>query len=144
MSIVLGYDESPGARAALTTAIELAQRFDRPLVLVYGFAPPGGLGEELGSHAQALSELGRTATTHAVEQARAAGVETLVELVRAKPADALVQVADTHDAAVIVVGLWGESPLRGAILGSTPHRLLHISSRPVLCVPAAADGPPRR
>ena len=28
MSIVLGYDESPGARRALTTAIDLAKRFD--------------------------------------------------------------------------------------------------------------------
>ena len=140
MSIVLGYDESPGARAALETAIDLARRFERPLVLVYGVAPPGGLGEEFRSHSRALSELGEAATAHAVEQARAAGVETVVELVQAKPADALVQVADQHDAAVIVVGLWGESPLRGAILGSTPHRLLHISSRPVLCVPAPSDG----
>jgi nucleotide-binding universal stress UspA family protein len=38
---------------------------------------------------------------------------------------------------VIVVGTSGESPLRGAILGSVPHKLLHLSERPVLCVPAA-------
>ncbi|GAB4068546.1 hypothetical protein GCM10028777_27960 [Angustibacter speluncae] len=138
MSIVLGYDESPGARAALTTAIDLAQRFGQQLVLVYGVTPPGGLGEEFRSHARALEELGQTATAHAVEAAQEAGVETVVELVRAKPAHALVEVADRYDASVIVVGLWGESPLRGAILGSTPHRLLGISTRPVLCVPAPA------
>jgi nucleotide-binding universal stress UspA family protein len=34
-----------------------------------------------------------------------------------------------------VVGTYGESPLRSAILGSTPHKLLHASTRPVLCVP---------
>jgi len=38
-----------------------------------------------------------------------------------------------------VVGTYGESPLRGAMLGSTPHKLLHWSSRPVLCVPPPAD-----
>jgi nucleotide-binding universal stress UspA family protein len=38
---------------------------------------------------------------------------------------------------VIVVGTAGESPLKGAMLGSTPHKLLHLSSRPVLCVPVA-------
>ena len=63
-------------------------------------------------------------------------METTVELVVAKPAEALVSVADTHDATVIVVGTAGESPIRGALLGSTPHKLLHLSTRPVLCVPA--------
>jgi nucleotide-binding universal stress UspA family protein len=37
----------------------------------------------------------------------------------------------------IVLGTWGEGPLRGAILGSTPHKFLHISDRPVVVVPAA-------
>ena len=31
---------------------------------------------------------------------------------------------DKHDAR-LVVGTYGESPLRGAMLGSTPHKLLH-------------------
>jgi len=35
---------------------------------------------------------------------------------------------------MIVVGSYGEKPLRGAILGSTPHRLLHLTERPVLVV----------
>ena len=43
---------------------------------------------------------------------------------------------EKHDARVIVVGTYGETPLRGAILGSVPHKLLHLSDRPVLCVPA--------
>jgi nucleotide-binding universal stress UspA family protein len=57
-------------------------------------------------------------------------------MVDARPAEALLSVADACDARVIVVGTWGESPLKGAMLGSTPHKLLHLSSRPVLCVPA--------
>ncbi len=57
-----------------------------------------------------------------------------VELVPERPAAALVDVADRRDARFIVVGSWGESALRGAILGSTPHKLLHLSHRPVLVV----------
>ena len=49
----------------------------------------------------------------------------------------MLDTAEKYDARLIVVGTWGESPLRGAILGSTPHKLLHWSTRPVLCVPAA-------
>jgi nucleotide-binding universal stress UspA family protein len=133
MSIVLGYDESPGSRPALAMAVSLAARFDEPLVLVYGAEPPGGLGEEFRAHQRALAEMGRTAVEHAV--AEAAGVRTVVEVLDAKPAQALVDAADRHDSRVIVVGTSGESPLRGAILGSVPHKLLQISDRPVLCVP---------
>lgn len=136
MAVVLGYDESPGAEAALTTAIAVASKWGEPLVLVYGAAPPGGLGEEATAHREALREIGRTALSHAVERAHAAGVDTQIELVDAKPTQALMQVADAYDATVIVVGTAGESPLRGAMLGSTPHKLLHLSTRPVLCVPA--------
>jgi len=137
MSIVLGYDESPGAKRALTMAITIAKTFDEPLVLVYGVAPPGGLGEEFTSHEAALAEMAKSALDHAVEEASAAEVETRVEVRPEKPAQALLTSADAHDARVIVVGTWGESPLRGAMLGSTPHKLLHLSSRPILCVPAA-------
>jgi nucleotide-binding universal stress UspA family protein len=136
MSVVLGYDESPGSRHALAMAVSLAARFDEPLVLVYGAEPPGGMGEEFRAHQRALAELGRTAVEHAVAEAEAAGVRTVVEVLDAKPAQALVDAAERHDSRVIVVGTSGESPLRGAILGSVPHKLLQVSDRPVLCVPA--------
>jgi nucleotide-binding universal stress UspA family protein len=135
MAIVIGYDDSPGAGTALATAVRLAQRLDETLVLVYGAGVPGGRGEEFRSHLDALHELGRSALAHAVELAEASGVRSQVELVDESPAEALLEVADRHDATVIVVGTTGESPLRGALLGSTPHKLLHLSDRPVLCVP---------
>lgn len=136
MAVVLGYDESPGSVKALDAAIEVAAAFGEPLVLVYGAGAPGGVGEEYRSHAEALQEIGRKALAHAVEAADEAGVPTSVEIIDAKPAQAIIQVADKHDARVIVVGNWGESPIKGAMLGSTPHKLLHLSTRPVLCVPA--------
>jgi nucleotide-binding universal stress UspA family protein len=52
----------------------------------------------------------------------------------------LISLAEEHNArGAIVVGTYGESPLKGAILGSTPHKLLHLSSRPVLVVPVGAE-----
>ena len=140
MSIVLGYDESPGSRPALALALELATRFDEPLVLVYGAEPPGGVGEEFQAHQRALAEMGRRAVSHAVEEAERAGVRTVVEVLPQKPAQALIDAAHRHDGRVVVVGTRGESPLRGAVLGSVSHRLLHLSDRPVLCVPAGDEG----
>ncbi|GGX25520.1 universal stress protein [Streptomyces chryseus] len=135
MSVVLGYDESSGAARALRVAIEVAHAFDERLVLVYGAAAPGGMGEEYRSHQEAIRQVGRTALGRAVEAADAVGVPTTVEILDEKPAQALIEAATRHQARVIVVGSWGESPMRGALLGSTPHKLLHMSPIPVLCVP---------
>ncbi|ROR64704.1 universal stress protein [Agrococcus jenensis] len=135
MSVLLGYDESPGAKAALTIAIDVASRYGEQLVVVYGTEPPGGVGEERRTHEAMLQQWGREAVGHALDAAAAAGVDAVTELVSARPVDALLEQAERHDARLIVVGTWGESPIRGAILGSTPHKLLHLSRRPVLCVP---------
>ncbi|MFJ6247201.1 MULTISPECIES: universal stress protein [unclassified Streptomyces] len=135
MSIVLGYDESPGAARALRIAIEVAAAFDDTLVLVYGAAAPGPTGEEYRSHHDAIRQAGRTGLEHAVAEADRAGVPTVVEVIDEKPAQALVDAATRHAARAVVVGSWSESPIRGALLGSTPHKLLHMSTVPVLCVP---------
>ena len=71
------------------------------------------------------------------ERAAAHGAEVETELVARRAAEALVEVADRRDARMIVVGSYGEAPLKGAILGSTPYKLLHQAERPVLVVPAS-------
>ncbi|HYM63261.1 MAG TPA: universal stress protein [Gaiellaceae bacterium] len=138
-ALVLGYDDSPSAQAALTTAIELALRFGDRLVIAFAYAPPQRLvGEEFAEHRRALAEIGERVTATALDRARSEGVEAEVALVPERAADALVSLAAKHDARLIVVGTYGESPLKSAILGSTPHRLLHLSQIPVLVVPATA------
>ncbi|MEU8773861.1 universal stress protein [Streptomyces sp. NPDC048606] len=135
MSVVLGYDESPGAERALRVALEVASAFGEPLVLVYGAAAPGSGGEEYRAHQEAVRQAGRSALARAVAAADEAGVPSTVEVVDEKPAQALLDAAERHGGRVIIVGSWGDSPLRGALLGSTPHKLLHLSRVPVLCVP---------
>lgn len=133
--IVLGFDSSPGAQRALGISIELAQRFAVPLVLVHGIAPPSRVGEEADEARAAIDELDTQIIAPAVAAVEAAGVTAVVEVVDERPAQALVDAADAHDASVIVIGTWNDSPLRGALLGSVAHKLLQLSRRPVLCVP---------
>jgi nucleotide-binding universal stress UspA family protein len=135
-TIVLGYDASPGAEAALERALDLATCMGDRLVIGCGVAPPGGPSEEVRAHGEALREHGEQLTEAALARAREAGVEAETELVDERPAPALVDLADRHDARMIVVGSYGERPIRGAILGSTPHKLLHLAGRPVLVVPS--------
>jgi nucleotide-binding universal stress UspA family protein len=134
-TIVLGYDASPGAERALETAIDLATHFGDRLLIAFGAAPPGPPTDETGAHRRALEELGGRVTAGALDRARDAGVEAEVQLVQKRPSAALTELAEREDARMIVVGTYGESPIKGAILGSTPHKLLHLSDRPVLVVP---------
>jgi nucleotide-binding universal stress UspA family protein len=133
-TIVVGYDSSDSARSALDQALGLAADLGDRVVIAYGY-DPGGPGEEYKVHREALREIGNRVTTEAAERARDAGVEVEVVLREERPVEALLELASEHDARLIVVGTYGESPLRSAILGSTPHKLLHLSEVPLLVVP---------
>ena len=78
------------------------------------------------------------ALQEALALAEQAGVPARGELVEGRPSSGLVDLADETDAQMIVVGSYGEPPLKGALIGSTAHKLLHLSERPVLVVRAAA------
>jgi nucleotide-binding universal stress UspA family protein len=135
--LVLGYDDSRCAGAALGEALNLAAALGDRLVVVYAYRPPQPLsgGEEWREHEAALEQMGEELTQRAKAQALAVGVDVDVELIPARPVEALLQAGDRHDARMIIVGSFGESPLRGALVGSTPHKLLQLSDRPVLMVP---------
>jgi nucleotide-binding universal stress UspA family protein len=136
VTIVLGYDGSGCARCALRAALELCKLLGDRLVIVYAYEPPSKMvGEEFQEHRRALEEIGDDMTREAIEHARDAGVQAVVALAAERPAEALRRLGEEHEARMIVVGTQGESPLRSAILGSIPHKLLQISERPVLVVP---------
>lgn len=133
-ALVVGYDGSDCAKAALEAAIGLAAATGDRIVIAFGYEP-GGYGEEHVAHREEVRKFGERVTGPALERAAQAGVEAALALVPERPTDALIALSEEHDARAIVVGTYGESPIRGAILGSTPHKLLHLSERPVLVVP---------
>ena len=130
-TIVVGYDGTDGSRAALQAAVDLAGELGDSVVAVFAYTV-GRRGGEVSDYAQALHERAR----EVLEEARSIGGDGLeaVELERS-PAEALIDVADERDARMIVVASRGESPLKSALVGSTPTKLVHLSERPVLVVP---------
>ena len=86
-----------------------------------------GLSVGLASTAPAYSLAAVIGSAPALARAREAGVDATLALVPKRPTDALISLAEEHDARAIVVGTHGETPIRSAILGSTPHKLLHLS-----------------
>ena len=78
--------------------------------------------------------MGAEVETKAHARLENAGVEHELVLVDASPPQGLTQIAEERDARMIIVGGAGVGPLKGAILGSTPHKLLQLTDRPVLVV----------
>lgn len=135
-SIVVGYDGTDSSKAALARAVELANGLGDDVALVFGYSPPGIWGGEIAEHEEAIAEFGEKLMGEAQQQVQTSGVQVSYELVPKRGAEALLDVARHRDARMIVVGGAGEAPLKGAILGSTPYKLLHQTERPVLVVPA--------
>lgn len=134
--IIVGYDGSGPSSAALTHALELAARLSVPVVLVYGYHA-SKFGGEIPDYAATLHEMGEKATAHGVARATADGApEPEVVVESGDPADVLNDVACRRDAAMIVIGTRNEHPVRGLLLGSVAHKLIHIADVPVLIVPA--------
>ncbi|MBI4898191.1 MAG: universal stress protein [Actinobacteria bacterium] len=135
-SIVVGADGSSCAKAALNEAIDLAKQTGDEVVVVFGYEPYRGAAE-IQDHRAALEELGEKIGGEALAHVQDSGVAGSLELVDREAADALIAVADEHDSRMIVVGSYGDSPWKGALLGSTPHKLVQLARRPVLVVHTA-------
>jgi nucleotide-binding universal stress UspA family protein len=134
--IVIGYDGSDSSKTALGQALGFAQALGDGIVVVFGAAPGGYGGGEVPEQRKAVEEFGNKVTTEAIETAKSARVDCKVELINEHPHQALITAGDKHDARMIVVGSHGENPLKGAIIGSTPYKLVQLSDRPVLVVRA--------
>jgi nucleotide-binding universal stress UspA family protein len=133
--IIVGYDGSECAKAALRAALEVGKAYGEKVTIAFGYelSPVGG---ELHDYHAALKELATKRVAEATELAASDGAQVEGVIVEEEPAKGLAELAAERDARVIVVGTHGESPLRGALLGSTPHKLLHLANRPVLVVPS--------
>jgi nucleotide-binding universal stress UspA family protein len=133
--LVVGYDGTPGAQAAAAEALALASDLGAGVIFVFAYwtNPAGG---DVADMLAALRDLGEGHLRDAHALAEAAGVTSTGELANAVPSVGLVELADRHEARMIVVGSYGSAPLKGALIGSTAHKLVHLSERPVLVVRA--------
>ena len=146
-TIVVGYDGSDGAKAALDEAVGLARLLSGNLFVTYAYGDPRSYsGAHLGP-TDTLAEL----SERLLAESRALGEQLLAEalersggnvsiepvLIEASPAQGLLGVARQQRAKMIVVGTHGESPIGAMVLGSTAYKLVHSTNKPVLVVPTA-------
>lgn len=146
MKIVLGYDDSPYAQAALrwitrqkwpaNTRVTVVSAVRTP-VSVYSevYAPgmpyPAELVEEVTRHHE---ELGAKAEA----ELRQAGFGTTVKVLPADPREALVDTARAENADLLVVGSHGRTGIPKLLLGSVASHVVAHASCDVLVVKRTA------
>ena len=134
--IIVGIGTDGSGTAAALYGASLASRLHVGLVLVFGYessalAPGRGpLEDQIESIGDELTGEVRSAIASAHPD-----VKVDVELVRDRPAESLIRVAEARAAEMIVVGHGGAGPLRAALLGSTTYELVHRGPAPILVVP---------
>jgi nucleotide-binding universal stress UspA family protein len=138
-TIVVGYDGSDPAHAALVYAARQAGYGGRVFVVHAYHPPPDFLGSPnyermLSDHRGRGEALLRDLP---LDDEELEGPEYETELIGGPPARAIDDVARARHADEIVVGARGLGRVR-ALLGSVSLELLHIADRPVVVIPAAA------
>ena len=138
--ILFATDGSPSAAEAQQLALELAQRFEAPLVVVsVAHAPVPAVGYVGYGYPDIVVEL-REAEHHRVtellasvaETAEAEGVPCSTVAVEGFPVEEICRKANEYDAQVIVVGSHGWGAARRLLSGSVSTGLVHAAPCPVL------------
>ena len=127
MSIVVGYVPTPAGEAAVQAAITEAGLRGEDL-LVVNSAREGSLVETTVASDEDLSRV--------LTQAEDAGVraEVVHGTHRDDFTDEILDLADNHDASLIVIGLRRRSTVGKFIMGSVAQRILLQAEHPVLAV----------
>ena len=129
-TIVVGFIRSPEGEAAVDAAVEEVRRRGGRLVVVH--SSKGGERDSEGVVAD------RDALEALEERLRRDGVEVRVrDFARGNdPAEDLVDVANSEQAALVVIGLRRRSPVGKLLLGSNAQEILLTADCPVLAVKA--------
>ena len=150
--LLLAYDGSNGARHAIAVAGELFGGGDAFVVFVAddfrpALVPAAGPGipvtpPEAPEPSARQEEAAQAVASEGVELAGEAGFRARL-LVRhglgtSGVAAAIAAAAEEVDAAAIVLGCRGRSPIAAAVLGSVAYAVVHGRTHPVLAVPEPA------
>jgi nucleotide-binding universal stress UspA family protein len=136
--VVVGVDGSPDSEDAIDVAFQLAAETHEPLHAVHAWTDPALLGPgamlPLVYDPALVTEEERLVLAEAMAgwSEKYPDVTVDQQVVRGHPVATLTQAGE--DASYLVVGARGRGPLRGMLLGSVSHGVLHHARGPVVVV----------
>jgi len=136
--VLVGLDGSPVGEQALPVARDLAKRLGVSVALVRAYEIPPSTGSEFVVYqGDVLTEI-REAAEEYIAGAAQPGERALTIMRSAAPA--VVDTSDEIRAGLVVLTSHGKGFMRRITLGSTTDRVLHSIKRPLLVLPAKAEG----
>ena len=139
--LLVPVDGSPTSRAALLTAIDMAKLFGASMVVVSVYDPFPFIvaGPDYGYAQVQYGDAVKAETGAVVKEARelaeAVGLNVEVQVIdAAKTWRAILDVATSSKADLIVMGSHGRSGLDRLVMGSVAHSVLQHATLPVMVV----------
>jgi nucleotide-binding universal stress UspA family protein len=129
-TVAVGTDGSGTAEKAVLSALDMAERFGARIVFISAYQPvdEGRLRHEKRDAPEEIQwainpEEDVDATLHEAEElAEQRGLAWASEAAQGDPAEVLIQLADKHEADVLVIGNRG---MHRRVLGSVPNTVTH-------------------
>ncbi|WP_171052416.1 universal stress protein [Haloterrigena sp. H1] len=133
--ILIPTDGSDAAERAAETALDVAEKYDADVHVVYVVDPtPYVLEDASRSIVGLLKEGGREATETVATMARDRDLSVTTHIRRGEPATELLTSASAVDADIVAMGTRGRTVGTGRLLGSTTARVVRRAPIPVLTV----------
>jgi len=132
--IVLAVDGSEPAQRAVPVAADIASKYGSEVIAIHVVEQQLGRG---GPIAYDTTEEASRVADDAARSLKDAGVSARAEARAAlagRAAQEIMDLATSEDAGLIVIGSRGMSDWQGLLVGSVAHKVLHLSSVPVLIV----------
>jgi nucleotide-binding universal stress UspA family protein len=136
--ILVAYDHSEAAQAALSWAIDYSKSRDTEVLLVY-------VVSSVAEWELAAVQLDPDPIRHNVERLlggawsaplRESGVQFDTRVLVGRPAETILQCAQEEDVSLIALGMTTHGTLFELIVGGVAAHVLHHARRPVVAVPA--------
>jgi nucleotide-binding universal stress UspA family protein len=139
--ILVPTDGSDGAEAALDHALEIAAAHGSTVHLlnVADTTQTSAIRIE-GQVVDTLEQEGERIVDEALGRVESRGIDVVTDVVQGEPYATIVEYADVHSVALLVMPAHGRRGLGQYLLGSTTERVLRRSNVPVLTVPVDPDG----
>jgi nucleotide-binding universal stress UspA family protein len=133
-NILVGYDQSPPAKRALTLAEDLAGRYGARVILVTVLRPLD-IPVDIMAPTEAQVMGARRAVEAEGERIRAQGNRVVAFVEVGEPAQTLAEIAERLDIDMTVLGRSGKGALARLMMGSVTTSLLHLTTKPIVVAP---------